>query len=469
MREALVVVALLAGLAGSWSPCGLSMVETLERARGGIVTFAAGALAGGAVTFGGLAWLGTTLFGPVVAVAVAALVLCALGDAAGRRIVPQVRRQVPESWRRILPVPAAAALYGVLLGLGFTTFLLTFATWALAIACLALGTPATGVAVGLAFGAGRAVPVAILATQADGAAAIAERPDVLRDLRGAVAVALFAAAAVLAVAPPAARAATAVLAYNASDPSASAGAVAWNVPGGAGQLRRADGAVVALPGSHPALSGITIAWIAGDAITVADVATLVPIATIPAPGADALALSGTDVAWRAGNTIAAQPLAGGASVPVYAGSGVGRPVLDGRRVIFDRATRSESRIIAVDLDTGARTTLRRATRALLLGPSVVGGRLMYVRSTYRRQRVFLGGREVFSTTPTGRRDLGYEDGHHPHHQGYPHGIRPPTYARPRAGLTVTLSDTAFDGTAAYVTRLRHHGSRTESRILQVAR
>ena len=45
MRETLIAVALLAGLAGSWSPCGLSMVETLEHARGGIVTFAAGARA----------------------------------------------------------------------------------------------------------------------------------------------------------------------------------------------------------------------------------------------------------------------------------------------------------------------------------------------------------------------------------------------------------------------------------------
>ncbi len=469
MREALIVVALLAGLAGSWSPCGLSMVETLERARGGIVTFAGGALAGGAITFGGLAWLGTKLFGwagLVPALAVAALLLCALGDAAGRRIVPQVRRQVPESWRRILPVPAAAALYGVLLGLGFTTFLLTFATWALAIACLALGTPATGIAVGLAFGAGRAMPVAILATRADGAAAIAERPDVLRGLRGAVAAALVAAAAALAVAPPTARAAS-VLAYNASDPSASAGAVAWHVPGGNGQLRRPDGTTVALPGTHPALFGGQVAWIADGTVVIADAATLTPTLTVAAPGADAVALSGTDVAWRAGNTISSQALTGGEPAIAYAASGLGRPALDGRRLVFERATKRDSRILSVDLGNGERRTLRKATEALLLGPTLQGGRLMYVRSTYRRQRVFLAGREVYSTTPTGRRDLGYAKGHHPHHQGYPNGERPPTYPRPRAGLTVTLTDTAFDGDTAYVTRLRHRGSRTETRILQL--
>ena len=31
-----------------------------------------------------------------------------------------------------MPLPLAAGLYGVLLGLGFTTFILTFAVWALA-------------------------------------------------------------------------------------------------------------------------------------------------------------------------------------------------------------------------------------------------------------------------------------------------------------------------------------------------
>ena len=312
------------------------------------------------------------------ALAVAALLLCALGDAAGRRIVPQVRRQVPESWRRILPVPAAAALYGVLLGLGFTTFLLTFATWALAIACLALGTPATGLAVGLAFGAGRAFPVAILATRPDGAAAIAERPDVLRGLRGAVAAALIAAAAVLAVAPPTARAAS-VLAYNASDPSASAGAVAWHVPGGNGQLRRADGTTVALPGAHPALSGSQVAWIADGTVVIADAATLTPTLT-PAPGADAVALSATAVAWRAGNTISAQALAGGEPAVVDAASGLGAPCSTG--AASSSTTREgDSRILPSTSTRGPAHAAQRH-RGAAARPSLVGGRLMYVRSTY---------------------------------------------------------------------------------------
>ena len=107
------------------------------------------------------------------------------------------------SWRRRMPVPLAAGLYGVLLGLGFTTFILTFAVWALAGVCVAVGDPALGLAVGLAFGAGRLLPVVLLApsvSTAPGAslhAAMAERPQILRSLRAADALALAACAVVL--------------------------------------------------------------------------------------------------------------------------------------------------------------------------------------------------------------------------------------------------------------------------------
>src|SRR3954452_19673621 len=122
-------------------------------------------------------------------------------------MVRPVRRQGPESWRRLLPVPLAAGLYGVLLGLGFTTFILTFAVWALAAVSVALGDPALGAVLGLAFGAGRALPVIALAPVAESDrgnaahAAMAERPAILRGLRAADAVALAACAAVIGVAP----------------------------------------------------------------------------------------------------------------------------------------------------------------------------------------------------------------------------------------------------------------------------
>ena len=211
----LIAAAAAAGVTGAWSPCGFSMVETLapagyaERLRTSLAacgTFAIGALAGGVITFAGLSLLGHALGagGPAaLAVAAAIALAAAIGDARGARILPQVRRQVPESWRRRLPIPLAAGLYGVLLGLGFTTFILTFAVWALAGVCVAAGDPALGLAVGLAFGAGRLLPVVVLAPSAatgPGAAlhaAMAERPQILRSLRALDAVALAACAVVL--------------------------------------------------------------------------------------------------------------------------------------------------------------------------------------------------------------------------------------------------------------------------------
>jgi len=214
LTEIVIAAAVVAGVTGAWSPCGFSMVETLAphgyagRLRTTAIacaTFAAGALAGGVVTFGGLALLGGEL-GANAPLGAAAIALSAAAlEARGARILPQVRRQVPESWRRRMPVPLAAGLYGVLLGLGFTTFILTFAVWALAGVSVALGDPSLGVAIGLAFGAGRLLPVIVLAPAGDtewGAAAhaaMAERPQILRSLRAVDALAMAACALVLVV------------------------------------------------------------------------------------------------------------------------------------------------------------------------------------------------------------------------------------------------------------------------------
>jgi hypothetical protein len=218
LSAVLVSAALVAGLTGAWSPCGLSMVDTLaphgyaRRRRTSVLaslTFALGALAGGVITFGGLALLGMALgalgapAAPALGAAAVVSAAAATGEARGLRIVPQVRRQVPESWRRVLPVPVAAAGYGVLLGLGFTTFILTLAVWALAGASVAAGDPALGAAVGLAFGAGRALPVVALAPLGAGpdvTAAMCERPAILRGLRRIDAVALAACALALGIA-----------------------------------------------------------------------------------------------------------------------------------------------------------------------------------------------------------------------------------------------------------------------------
>ena len=495
----LAAAALAAGVTGAWSPCGFSMVETLApagyagRLRTTLVaclTFTLGALAGGVLTFGGLAALGEALGAGgtgAAAVAAAIAVVAAVGEARGLRIVPQVRRQVPESWRRVLPVPLAAGLYGVLLGLGFTTFILTFAVWALAAVSVALGDPALGAVLGLAFGAGRALPVIALAPIAGGDrgnaahAAMAERPAILRGLRAADAVALALCAAVIGVAP--AQAAT-VAASPASGPAADVDRFAFQRPGGPGYLRRA-GATFALPGRDPALAAGLVGWRDGTRIVLADPATLTTLGTYEAPGGGAFAFSDQWVVWLVGSAqLVAQPrdatVAPRLVASARAGEQLGRPALAGQALVFHRAGRAGSQIRLVDLATGRERTLRSERRALLLNPSFDGRELLYVRSTFSRQELRLGppvrraparDRRLYGTTPTGRRDAGHERGHGRHRSGYP-GRRPPPLApRPPAGISYTLWSTALGPQAAFVTRLRHRGgtTTTTAAVLSVPR
>jgi hypothetical protein len=481
---AVAAAALLAGLAGAWSPCGFSMVDTVaaggRRAAvaAGALAFALGALGGAVATFGGLALLGRALGtagGAAAAVAATALFAASAGDAGGRRLVPQVRRQVPESWRRRLPVPLAAGLYGVLLGLGFTTFLLSFATYGLAIACLALGDPAVGLAAGLAFGAGRAIPVLALAPlqQRDAglraAAAMAERPGILRGLRAAAALAMLAAAAVLALggAPAYAQAVNAFPA--ASDPSGEGAAITYEDTQGHGWVIR-DGQAAQLPGSDPALGGTVIAWIEPGRIVVADLATLQPVATVPATGADALAVNDRYLAWRWSDGAGTDRLtvldrAGAGAGPrdlvsaSTASAALGAPALDGNLVVFHLNGRSSSRLLAIDLLTDRHAELMRARGALLLNPTLRGDRLLFVRSSARRQQLVLRtlstgvNAVLYGTTPTARRDAGVEGNRHPHHAGYANG-RPAAPARPAPGVVRTLWTTTLTAAAAYVTVVR---------------
>jgi hypothetical protein len=496
----LVGAAFVAGITGAWSPCGFSMVDTL--APGGYAgrqrvtlpacaTFALGALAGGIVTFGGLALLGSALGAGTRAAATvgAAIALAAaVGEAKGARIMPQIRRQVPESWRRRLPLPLAAGLYGVLLGLGFTTFILSFAVWALAALSVALGVPALGIAIGLGFGAGRALPVIVLAPAADtgwgaGAhAAMAERPAILRGLRAADALALLLCA--LTVAATDARAAD-IVARGALNPSVIGGAAAWDLTSGQAVLIR-GAATTTLPGRYPALAPGLVAWREPDRIVVAAMDTLGPVAGVPVGGADALALSPRWLAWRiralTGDQLFALDMATPGGAPrVVAGEAapgeLGRPAIAGDAIVFHVATRNGSRIDAVDLLSGQRRILRSERRALLTNPAALGGELVYVRSTYQRQQLRLGpltpravrrDRSLYSTVPTGRRDSNHERGRARHREG-PRSPQPPA-PRPRLGVETTLWSTALDQAAAYVTKLvKRRGKPLEATILRVAR
>jgi hypothetical protein len=380
-------------------------------------------------------------------------------------------------------VPLAAGLYGVLLGLGFTTFILTFAVWALAGVSVALGDPQLGLLVGLGFGFGRLLPVIVLAPAAGtgwgaGAhAAMAERPVILRGLRAADAVALALCALALATAPAQAAQRARAVAANASDPSASGDVLAWAAPGGVGYFRQGANTWQA-PGSHPAAGGGRLAWLAGGAVHVSGAAPTE--VAIPAPGANALAVSAGWVAWRTvenGRDVlhSARLPSGtpGPSAVAGAGRELGRPALDGDALLFHRTNGSGAVIQRLDLATGVRATLRAQRRVLLLNPSALDGRMVYVRSTARRQQLLAGragrrravsrDRVLWSALETARPDPGCEPGRchaldHPHHA-------PP---RPPEGRNDTLWTTAVAPGAAYVTRLRQlTGRPVQATLLRV--
>jgi hypothetical protein len=476
--------ALLAGVTGAWSPCGFSMVDTLATGGGGrrrvmlvsCATFACGALLGGVVTFGALSLAGAALRGAgavaPVAVAAAIAAAAALGEARGVRIVPQVRRQVPEPWRRLLPLPLAAWLYGILLGLGFTTFVLTLAVWALAGVCVALGEPELGLVIGLGFGIGRALPVIALAPVARrpvgvrAVALMAERPVVLRSLRLADAAGLAACALVIAAGP----AAAAVVVATGSDPSAAGNDLAWQAPDGTGKLRQ-RGRVFSLPGRDPAIGGRMIAWRRGSLVTVVRRDPPRLVLSLRVPGVDKLAVSDRWLVYRTPGQLRGRRLSSPRRSVRIARGQVGRPALNGDTVVYSITGHAGSAIAAVDLRRRHGRVIRRSLASQFLNPSLFAGRLLYVGESDCSQLLRLGlpdrRRERFlvDLAPIARHDTGHEPGHT--EQGSetsicPGGVRP-------AARSV-LWTTALSRSYAYVTVLRFGAAGLGSpRILRIRR
>jgi hypothetical protein len=465
LTATLAAVAALAGLTGTWSPCGFSMIETIggpgRRVGTSCAAFAAGAIAGGVATFGLLAAAGEAVraagAGGLLVAAAAIAVAGALGELRGAAIAPQIRRQVPEHWRRSLPLPVAAGLYGVLLGLGFTTFVLTFAVWALGAVTFAVGRPEVGVVVGIAFGAARALPVVAIAPLVHRpagvrmCAALAERPRILRTMRLADAVALLLAAAALF----AAQASGARLAVG-SDPSAAGGAVAWTTAAGGFLQREGETATTAIP-AHAVLGGSLIAWRDGDLVHVANAADLTAVVDVTVPGVDAVAVSDGWLVTRepgaSGDELTARPLSAPDDVRPVATAArpaqLGRPGIDGSTVVYHVATAKGSRIVAYDLDAGTSRILRRSRSALLANPSLLGGRLLYVRQTSLAQLLELG-----PATPGARNRVLYRlAAPAPHDSGHEQGHSSETRTPHPKTAAWTLWTSALSPTRAYITLL----------------
>jgi hypothetical protein len=367
-----------------------------------------------------------------------------------------------------MPLPAAALLYGVLLGTGIAGAVPAAGVWAVLLVVVALGSPATALAVGIALGLGRAIPMLVVASSD----AISARPASLRVVRalGACAIAAAAAAAF------AGSAGSATLGA-AQDPSAAEGEVAWQQPGVGGFLRTAA-ETKQLPGTHPAIGGALVAWRVGDQVTVATRATLVPLFEEQIVGARELAISDTWLVLRTvdaagASRLIAQSIADTNVHKVIAGvkppDTVGRPSISGTTVVFATSTRSGSWISAIDLATGDVRRVRTSTSSQLLNPSLLGSELLYVQSSRCSQQLRLepldrkGGRALMTLPPLAGADIGHDRGH------TSQGTLTPCPRRIKPAASV-LWTTALGARAAYVTTLRpRRGGPTTPTLLELPR
>jgi hypothetical protein len=250
-----------------------------HRSRAG-GAFTAGLALGAATIFVALGAIGSVVGGRWVVVGAFALAVVAVAsDVLGLRVRPQIRFQVPEPWRRTMPLSRALFLYGVLLGTGLTTYVPATAAWALPALSFALGDVKASVAIAAGFAAGRALPVLALSENA-----IADRPQGLRLLR------VLAAASLLAALVAGQVQAAGTVASPGGDPSAQGAELAWERPGVGGFLRR-DGATTQLPGDDPAIGATFAAWRTGSTVTVADRTSLAPLVQDEVPGVQKLAVS----------------------------------------------------------------------------------------------------------------------------------------------------------------------------------
>ncbi|HSD77609.1 MAG TPA: hypothetical protein VLA98_09395 [Solirubrobacteraceae bacterium] len=437
-----------------------------HRGRAG-AAFAAGLALGAAAVFAALAALGAAVSGRAVLYAAVAIGAAAVvSDALGLRVRPQVRLQVPEPWRRTMPLGRALFLYGLLLGTGLTTYVPATAAWALPALCLALGSLGAALAIAAGFAAGRALPVLVLAARG-GETALDERPAGLRLLRALAAVSLLCALVAGRVE------AAGTVASPAGDPSATGTDLAWQQPGVGGFLRRADGTTTQLPGTDPAVGATYVAWRSGPTVTVADRATLAPVLSESLPGVQKLAVSRRWLAYRTPTEIRVEDVTAPGTpkqvVRVSQPATLGRPALGVDLVAFHRASRDGSWLTAVNVVSGTRLQLRFSRDDQLLNPSLLNGQLLYVRSSRCWQRLLLGrargGRDrvLYEIGPLAGQDLGHEQGHTRQGERVPCAHRP----RPTAKMLWT---TALSPTTAFVTVLKPtRGGRTVPTLLAVSR
>jgi hypothetical protein len=143
--------------------------------------------------------------------------------------------------------------------------------------------------------------------------------------------------------------------------------------------------------------------IATGQIQILSAVDLTLLGTVPAPGADAVAISGDWVVWRAHRRerdfMRARKVTDPASPgPEVSLGGVGRhaqlgrPSVDGNRLVYARAQQTENLIVKRILAKRkgrAKSTILHSRVLGLSNPSILGDRLLYVLHTKRGDRLKL--------------------------------------------------------------------------------
>jgi MFS family permease len=183
MTTLLLLTALVAAARGLWSPCGMSMLSSLnpvsERSRGHrfwvtALWYVAGATAGGAALGGVLA---AAAFGfgalglPATVLWTLALAAAAAAVASDLRLggwsLPVHPRQVDERWLTSYRRWIYAGGYGVQIGTGFATYIMSAAVYLTAVLAALTGRPGVALLGGLVFGFVRGLGIALAATARD--------------------------------------------------------------------------------------------------------------------------------------------------------------------------------------------------------------------------------------------------------------------------------------------------------------
>jgi multisubunit Na+/H+ antiporter MnhB subunit len=186
----LLLTAVVAAARGLWSPCGLSMLSSLnpvsEAGRGHrfpvtAAWYVAGAAIGGAV-LGAACAGGAALVGradpAATTVWTAALIAAVVAVVSDSRVagwsLPEHPRQVDERWLRTYRRWIYAGGYGVQIGTGFATYIMTAAVYLVAGLAALTGDPGQALAAGVVFGAVRGLAIVV--------AGRARSAEALRDL-----------------------------------------------------------------------------------------------------------------------------------------------------------------------------------------------------------------------------------------------------------------------------------------------